>query len=253
MPVAAVGVASRAQPLAGAMLTVATRLGLGAGSVGCGGSQATTFDANGNVASRIDWNGNKTCSLYDLARNLETRRIEGLNSAASCASLLAASPPTLAAPNRMTQTQWSTDWRLPLAMSEPLRKTTYTYGSPTASNPGDRGNVLTTTIAFKGNSTVRVIGAEPHSGAAFWYSNRRDSGGARVMSKPSIKRAPVAVKARGNVPQSQAKRLDFPQPLSPIIVTISPGLTLRVSEEMRSRDSRLSVTALSWSPDEFIA
>lgn len=36
------------------------------------------------------------------------------------------------------------------------------------------------TITFKGDSTVRVIPADPHSGSSFWYSNRRDSGDATL-------------------------------------------------------------------------
>jgi hypothetical protein len=38
------------------------------------------------------------------------------------------------------------------------------------------GSLPNGTITFKGDSTARVIAADPHSGASFWYSNRRDSG-----------------------------------------------------------------------------
>src|SRR5205823_1791756 len=44
------------------------------------GPATQTHDANGNVASRTDWNGNRTNYTYDLARNLETSRTEGLTS-----------------------------------------------------------------------------------------------------------------------------------------------------------------------------
>ncbi len=51
-------------------------------SSGCGGSSAAmTYDTNGNVASRTDFNGNQTTFAYDLTRNLETQRVEGLTSA----------------------------------------------------------------------------------------------------------------------------------------------------------------------------
>lgn len=43
-------------------------------------SDARTFDANGNVSSATDFNGNRTNYTYDLARNLETSRVEGLTS-----------------------------------------------------------------------------------------------------------------------------------------------------------------------------
>src|SRR5262249_31264216 len=35
------------------------------------GPAARTFDANGNIASKTDWNGNVTNYSYDLTRNLE--------------------------------------------------------------------------------------------------------------------------------------------------------------------------------------
>ena len=49
----------------------------------CGGAnvKAQSIDANGNPASRTDWNGNRTDYAYDLTRNLETQRVEGLTSA----------------------------------------------------------------------------------------------------------------------------------------------------------------------------
>jgi RHS repeat-associated protein len=84
----------------------------------CGGSnvQAQTFDANGNVASRTDFNGNRTNLTYDLARNLETLRVEGLTAAS------ATSPRT-----RTTTRQWHPTWRLPARIAEPKRITLYFY------------------------------------------------------------------------------------------------------------------------------
>ncbi len=38
---------------------------------------STTYDTNGNVASRADFNNKKVCYAYDLTRNLETTRVEG--------------------------------------------------------------------------------------------------------------------------------------------------------------------------------
>ncbi|MGH9896562.1 MAG: hypothetical protein ACREA0_32100, partial [bacterium] len=45
----------------------------------CGVSLSSAgYDSNGNVSARIDFNGNRTDYTYDLARNLETSRTEGL-------------------------------------------------------------------------------------------------------------------------------------------------------------------------------
>ena len=75
-----------------------------------------TYDANGNLASRTDFNGNRTNYAYDLARNLETSRTEGLTAAG------APTPQT-----RTITTQWHATFRLPTGIAEPLRITTLTY------------------------------------------------------------------------------------------------------------------------------
>ena len=50
------------------------------------------------------------------------------------------------------------------------------------------GNLGNATITFKGDSTARVIAADPHSGASFWYSNRRDSGDATLTREFDLTR-----------------------------------------------------------------
>jgi YD repeat-containing protein len=76
------------------------------------GPTAQTFDANGNVATKTDWNGNITAyNSYDLTRNLETSRTE------------AAGTPQA----RTISTQWHPTFRLPAKLAEPLRITSYIY------------------------------------------------------------------------------------------------------------------------------
>jgi uncharacterized protein RhaS with RHS repeats len=56
---------------------------------GCGpSSSAITHDAQANVTSRTDFNNNKVCYAYDLSRNLETKRVEGVTSSAVCSTAL---------------------------------------------------------------------------------------------------------------------------------------------------------------------
>jgi YD repeat-containing protein len=96
------------------------------GGAGCSAaSSALTYDVNGNVASKTDFNGHKTCYAYDLARNLETARVEGLASVADCAANLAAS--SLPAPARKVSTSWHPTYRLPLQVAGPKLLTTHTY------------------------------------------------------------------------------------------------------------------------------
>lgn len=59
------------------------------------GAASQTFDANGNISTRVDFNGNRTSYQFDLTRNLETQRVEGLTSSGSTT-----------AQTRTTSTQW---------------------------------------------------------------------------------------------------------------------------------------------------
>lgn len=107
------------------------------GGSGCGASSSSmSYDANGNVASRVDFAGHKVCYQNDLARNLETWRVEGLASSADCAGALASPPvPTTANPVRTINTTWHPDWRLEARRAEPKKLTTWVYNGqadPTA-------------------------------------------------------------------------------------------------------------------------
>ena len=119
------------------------------GGSGCSAaSSAITYDANGNVASRADFNGHKTCYAYDLTRNLETARVEGLASSASCPS----DPATYTlAPNsaeRKILTQWDTRFRLPTKVTEAGRETTTVYDS--------HGNVTSRSIKDLASGQTRT-------------------------------------------------------------------------------------------------
>lgn len=75
--------------------------------------------------SRTDFNGVTTTYQYDLARNLETQRIEAAGTPAA----------------RTIRTQWHPDWRLATRIAEPLKITTHVYnGQP---DP-DNGNLILT-------------------------------------------------------------------------------------------------------------
>jgi len=100
------------------------------------GPASQIYDANGNVASRTDWNGNRTDYGYDVTRNLETRRAEGLTIAG------APTPET-----RTISTEWHPTWRLPTRIAEPLRITSFVYN-------GDGG----TTCGLYADGTTPVPG-----------------------------------------------------------------------------------------------
>lgn len=107
------------------------------GGAGCSAaSSATTYDPNGNVASRADFNGNKICYAYDLTRNLEISRIEGLAVGFGCdwADL----PPEGTGIHRRILTAWHPTFRLPVKINELGRETSIVYDT--------RGNVTSTTL-----------------------------------------------------------------------------------------------------------
>ncbi len=81
----------------------------------CGGNAAQniSYDANGNIASKTDFNGVATTYVHDLTRNLETSRTE------------AAGTPQ----QRTITTQWHPTFRLPTLITEPGKTTAYTYDS----------------------------------------------------------------------------------------------------------------------------
>lgn len=76
-----------------------------------GAKQRYEYDAQGNLTKLTDYNGNITTYTYDLTRNLETRRIQGVGSSAQ----------------RTVTTQWHPVWRVPVKMTGPNKITTYTY------------------------------------------------------------------------------------------------------------------------------
>jgi len=106
------------------------------------GPASQAVDANGNAAARVDWNGNRTNYSYDLARNLETQRVEGLTAAGGT------TPQT-----RTITTEWHATYRLPTRTAEPLRITTYVYGEPTDPSPGNRGSLLAKTVQATNDAT----------------------------------------------------------------------------------------------------
>jgi YD repeat-containing protein len=115
---------------------------------GCSPTQYS-YDANGNVASRVDFNGKQVCYGYDLSRNLETARVEGALSTETCSTVLA-SPPNRPDVRKITTT-WNATYRLPATFTEPAP-----------------GGSKTTTLAYDalGNLTQKSIVAPANDGTS---------------------------------------------------------------------------------------
>ncbi len=125
---------------------------------GCAASAANiSYDTNGNMASRTDYNGNRTTYVYDLTRNLETSRTEGLDNAGNATTAI-----------RTITTEWHPQWTLPqqitvyaghTATGTPVKRSTYVYndkGHVTAMTEEDSalGQSRTTTTTYTYSTTV---------------------------------------------------------------------------------------------------
>ena len=151
--------------------TFSTLLGVvkntGISGLPCKGCAASfTYDANGNVASRTDFKGNKTCYAYDLVRNLETVRIEGIAPLSACPANLATYIPSTAAGSveRKISTTWHATLRLPTLIAEPGRNTWYGYDTVT-------GNLLSRTVTDTVSNISRTWGYSYTSAADLTLPN----------------------------------------------------------------------------------
>lgn len=116
------------------------------GGAGCAAAASgMTYDPNGNLASRTDFNGSKTSYSYDLTRNLESSRTEAAGTAQA----------------RTTTTRWHASYRLPLTIAAPQLLTTYAY------DPA--GNLLSKTEQTTGDvSGAQGLSASPIGSARLW-------------------------------------------------------------------------------------
>jgi YD repeat-containing protein len=69
---------------------------------GCGEDASRVYDANGNITSRTDFNGNQTTYAYDVTQNVETSRTEAYGTSSA----------------RTITTSWDPSWRQPDSVTE---------------------------------------------------------------------------------------------------------------------------------------
>jgi YD repeat-containing protein len=96
-------------------------------------SNASTYDARGNLLSHDNFQGERTCYAYD-GKNQQVARVEGLATTVDCATVLAVAA-SLAAGARKYTTTWDTNWRVPKLTTQPGSMTTLVYqGQPDPKN-----------------------------------------------------------------------------------------------------------------------
>jgi RHS repeat-associated protein len=113
-------------------------------------SKSYVYDANGNMAKVVDLNGNVTCAVYDLTRNLQTGRVEGMAPGSTCPANISTYVPTAGTIQRKILTQYHSIWHLPIERAEPLRITTWVYN-------GDGGVYCAPTTAKVGANPIGVL------------------------------------------------------------------------------------------------
>lgn len=128
-----------------------------AGSGCLSASSNIKYDAKGNVSSLTDFNKHKTCYRYDLARNLETKQVEGLNFDDDCTASLNATSFPVGGSIRASSTQWHPNWHLASIRIEPLKITSYVYnGRPDPSN-GNAVLYCAPSVAKVDNKPIAVL------------------------------------------------------------------------------------------------
>jgi YD repeat-containing protein len=140
------------------------------------GIKARTFDANGNISSTTDFNGNRTEFTYDLVRNLEIKRIE------------AAGTPYA----RTIMTQWHDKYQLPMKISEPLSVTNFTYDAS--------GNLTVKSIQATQDATGANGFSAPVTGnARVWTYSYNEFGQVKTVTDPNQNTTTYDYDASGNL------------------------------------------------------
>lgn len=123
---------------------------------GCSASTSVLgYDTSGNVVSKDDFTGQRSCYAYDSG-NRETTRVEGLANTASCTAVL---PSGAALPSgaRKIETTWHPDWRLPAKVIQPLLNTALVYhGQPDPFNSNIAAS-CTTASTLPGGTVLPVV------------------------------------------------------------------------------------------------
>jgi len=148
------------------------------------GPAARSFDANGNTASKTDWNGNVTTYAYDLSRDLETSRTEASGAPQA----------------RTISTQWHTAFRLRAKVAEPLRITTYVYNGDGGAQCGFKPDGVTLVQGVLCSKTVQPtsdgtgtagFGATPAGTPRTWTYTYNANGSVLTMDGPRTDAADV--------------------------------------------------------------
>lgn len=126
------------------------------GGAGCGAaSSAMGHDAHGNITTLDDFNSHRTRYWHDMARNLETTRVEGL--------AVENGSEVIKLETRTFTTDWHPTWRLPAV------EKTYTGGADSSGTPlGTLVKTVTSSYDASGNLLTRTETDNVRSESRTW-------------------------------------------------------------------------------------
>lgn len=133
------------------------------------GGNAFTYDTNGFIASKTDFDGNVTTYTHD-SRGNETQRIEAYGTALA----------------RTITTTWHATFNLPLTITEPARTTTFTYdadGNMLTKSVTDGTHTSTWTYTY--NTAGQVLTAEDPDTNVTTYTYNTDGTMATMVNAAS--------------------------------------------------------------------
>ena len=126
-------------------------------------ASAQTYDANGNMASYDDFNGNRACFAYDATRALPLVTLEGLPGGASgraCPADMPGYAPSASDathPERKTTTMWHPDWVLKAREAEPKKITTWVYNGQPDPIAGTTASCVTPATTLPDGKPLAVL------------------------------------------------------------------------------------------------
>jgi YD repeat-containing protein len=136
-----------------------------AGNSGAAITTSNAYDAAGNVISRDDSNGRRSCFAYDTLRDLQTVALEGLAGATgaqpkACPANLATYVPSTADAahqEHKTTTVWHPDWALKVREARPLKILTWVYNGQVDPIAGGRVNCVVPTALLPDGTPLAVL------------------------------------------------------------------------------------------------
>jgi YD repeat-containing protein len=138
-------------------LPALTSISQPAGSGCAAATSSMGYDANGNIARRDGFNGQRSCLTYDLSRNLPTVTVEGLANTVDCAGVLPANA-ALPAGSRKLSSQFHPDWSLATRTAQPLSLTTSVYnGQPDPFNGNTIASCAPSTSTTPDGKPIAVL------------------------------------------------------------------------------------------------